>query len=240
MAGPQEAPVEGSEVAALLYEQFARLAKSVAHPKRVEILDLLGQGERPVESLSVATGLAVTTTSSHLAVLRNAHLVATRKHGTHVFYRLASSEVASFLGSLRGLARVVLPEVALADRTFFDDGTEPISRDELMRRARRGAVTVVDVRPASEYRAGHIKGALSIPIDELESRLDELDAGAEVVAYCRGPFCVLAPRAVRLLRSRGRHARRLTDGVPEWRQAGLPVETVDEPEKGVRKQGADR
>lgn len=220
---------EGAEVKARLNEQFARLAKAVGHPKRVEMLDLLAQGERSVESLANASGLAVTTASSHLAVLRNAHVVETRKDGTRVFYRLASQEVAGFMGSLRDLARQLLPEVDLVDRTFFDDDTEPMSRDELVRRAKRGEVTVLDVRPAQEYRAGHIKGAVSIPLDELEHRLDELPPGVEVVAYCRGPFCVLAPQAVRLLRGRGRHARRLATGLPEWRQAGLPVEINPHP-----------
>ncbi len=215
----------GAEVRARLNAQFARLAKAVAHPKRVEILDLLAQGERSVDALAGATGLAVTTASSHLGVLRNARLVRTRKDGTHVFYRLAGDEVTGFLGALRELASAILPEVDVVERTFFDDESEPMSRAELARRAKAGEVTIVDVRPTHEYHAGHIAGAVSIPLDELEDRLDELAPDVEVVAYCRGPFCVLAPQAVRLLRRRGRHARRLTDGIPEWRRAGLKIET---------------
>ncbi|MGK2957288.1 MAG: ArsR/SmtB family transcription factor [Acidimicrobiales bacterium] len=226
---------EGAEVKVRLNEQFARLAKAVGHPKRVEMLDLLAQGERPVESLAEATGLAVTTTSSHLAVLRNAHLVRTRKEGTHVFYRQATDDVTSFLGALRDLARVILPEVNLVERTFFDDLSEPMSRSELVRLAKSGEVTILDVRPTREYRAGHIRGAVSIPLDELEHRLDELAPDVEVIAYCRGPFCVLAPQAVSLLRHRGRHARRLADGLPEWRRAGLKIETGPSKQEKVKR-----
>lgn len=222
--------MEAAQVKRSLNEQFARIAKALAHPKRFELVDLLAQGERPVDALAEATGLPVTTVSSQLQVLREARLVETRRDGTRVFYRLAGDDVAQALGTLRDLARARLPEVALVEQSFFSPGgddAETVDRAELLARAKRGDVVVVDVRPRLEYDAGHIRGALSIPFDELERRLDELPAGVEVVAYCRGPYCVLAPEAVRVLRRRGRHARRLDSGMPEWRLAGLPVETTE-------------
>jgi DNA-binding transcriptional ArsR family regulator/rhodanese-related sulfurtransferase len=221
--------MEAAQVKRSLNEQFARIAKALAHPRRFELLDLLAQGERPVDALAEATGLPVTTVSSQLQVLREARLVDTRRDGTRVYYRLAGDEVAQALGVLRDLARARLPEVELVEQSFFSPGddAETVDRAELLARAKRGDVVVIDVRPRLEYDAGHIHGSLSIPFDELERRLDELPAGIEVVAYCRGPYCVLAPQAVRLLRRRGRHARRLDSGMPEWRLAGLPVETTD-------------
>ena len=209
-----------------LYEQLARIGKVVVHPKRIELLDLLCQAERSVEALAEATGLKLTTASAHLQVMRQARLVETRRDGTRVFYRAAGEEVCRFVGAMGDLARTRLAEVDQILRSLGTDaaGTERVSRDELLARARAGEVVVLDVRPAEEYSAGHIPGARSLPLEHLEARLDELDPGLEVVAYCRGPLCLLAPEAVALLRGRGRRARCLEDGLPEWRQAGLPVQ----------------
>ena len=213
------------EVKDPLYEQFARIGKVFGSARRIELLDLLAQGERSVEELVELTGMEVGNTSAHLQVLRQARLVDTRKAGTRVIYRLAGDEVTRLLVALQEVAQARLAEVGEVVRTHLSDpqGLEPIGRDELIERASRGEVVVLDVRPTEEYRAGHIPGALSIPVDELERRLGELPDDVEVVAYCRGPYCVFARDAVRLLRARGRPARRLVDGLPEWRLAGLPV-----------------
>ena len=209
-----------------LYEQLARIGKVVVHPKRIELLDLLCQAERSVEALAAATGLKVTTASAHLQVMRQARLVTTRREGTRIYYRAAGEEVCRFVGALNDLARVRLAEVDQILRSLGTDaaGTERVSRHELLARVEAGEVVVLDVRPEEEYAAGHIPGACSLPLEHLEARLEELDPDLEVVAYCRGPLCLLAPEAVTLLRARGRRARCLEDGLPEWRQAGLPVE----------------
>jgi rhodanese-related sulfurtransferase/DNA-binding transcriptional ArsR family regulator len=214
-----------SHVKNLLYEQFARIGKALDSPRRVELLELLDQGERSVETLSRLTGMGLTNTSAHLQVLRQSRLVETRKDGTKVWYRLADEQVARFLGEFRELARARLTEIQHAMRTYFtaDDDPVPVTRAELMHRVQNGDAIVVDVRPAEEYAAGHIPGALSVPFDELEHRIDSLPADIEIIAYCRGPYCVLAPQAVRLLRAHGVRARRLEDGFPEWRLAGLPT-----------------
>lgn len=214
-------------VTTVLHEQLARLGKAVAHPGRVELLDLLAQGERSVEALAAATGMGVRNTSAQLQVLRQARLVETRRAGTRVLYRLAGDEVVRFLGALRDLAGARLTEVeaVLRDYVRAPDDLEPLDRDALAARLGDPELLVVDVRPTEEYRAGHIPGAVSIPLAELERRLADLPPGAEVVAYCRGPHCVLAPEAVATLRRAGRRARRLTEGLPEWRLAGLPVAT---------------
>ncbi|MHB1612804.1 MAG: ArsR/SmtB family transcription factor [Actinomycetes bacterium] len=210
---------------ASLYEQLARIGKVVTHPKRVELLDLLCQGERGVESLAAATGLKLTTASAHLQVMRQARLVQTRREGTRVYYRTAGEEVCRFVTALGDLARARLAEVEQIFRDIGTDahGSERVTRAELLARARAGEVVVLDVRPAEEYEAGHIPGAISLPVEHLEARLDELDPAIEVVAYCRGPLCLLAPQAVATLRERGRQARCLEEGMPEWRQAGLAV-----------------
>jgi rhodanese-related sulfurtransferase len=213
-----------------LYEQFARIGKAVASPKRIELLDLLCQGERSVEALAGAADMTVKNTSAQLKELRVARLVETRKKGTRVYYRLADEAVCGLFFTLRDLARARLTEIEQIVRDYFEarDDLEPIRRDDLLRRARSGDVVVLDVRPAEEYEAGHIPGAISVPLSELESCLAELSEGAEVVAYCRGPYCVLAPEAIVRLRAKGFAARRLEDGFPEWRQAGLPVATGPE------------
>ncbi|MDP2623776.1 MAG: metalloregulator ArsR/SmtB family transcription factor [Actinomycetota bacterium] len=214
-----------------LYEQFARIGKAVAHPKRIELLDLLCQGERSVEVLADAAAMTVVNTSAHLRVLRESRLVATRKEGTRVFYRLADDAVCEFFFSLRDLAGDRYAEVDRIVRDFFDarDELEPVNRDELLSRAGDGGIIVLDVRPREEYEAGHIPGAVSIPLADLKGRMASLPHRAEVVAYCRGPYCVLAPQALELLRRGGFTARRLEDGFPEWRRAGLPVATGESP-----------
>ncbi len=215
----------GREVKEALYEQFARIGKAVASPKRVELLDLLCQGERTVEALARTTGMGITNTSAHLQALRSARLVEVRKEGTKAFYRLADPEVCRFFFSLRDLARGRLAEVEQIARDFFAarDELEPVVRKELLERLGREEVVVVDVRPPEEYRAGHIRGALSVPLPELRNRLRELPKDVEIVAYCRGPYCVMAPQALQILRKNGFRARRLEDGFPEWRLARLPV-----------------
>lgn len=222
--------MNGREAKDALYEQFARVGKVVAHPKRIELLELLAQGERSVEALADATGMGVNNTSAQLQVLRGARLVESRKQGTRVLYRTASDDVARFLVALRDLARTRLAEVNDVVRDYFDarDHLEPVSRAELAERVLAGEVVIIDVRPAEEYGQGHIPGAVSIPLGELDARMKGLHKRTEVVAYCRGPYCVLAPEAVQRLRARGFKARRLVDGMPEWRLAGLPVAAGEE------------
>jgi rhodanese-related sulfurtransferase len=208
-----------------LFEQLARIPKAVAHPGRLELLDLLAQGERSVDELAQVTGNGMTTVSAQLQELRRAHLVDTRREGTRIYYRLAGDDVVGFIAALQAVAANRIAEVPAAARRFLGDDTdvEAIDRDDLRRRAVAGDVIVVDVRPSLEYEAGHIPGARSIPLDELDARLGELPADMEIVAYCRGPYCALAYEAVRRLRRHDRRARRLTDGLPEWRLAGEPV-----------------
>jgi rhodanese-related sulfurtransferase/DNA-binding transcriptional ArsR family regulator len=210
-----------------LFEHFARIGKAVGSPARLELLDLLGQGEKPVETLARQAGLSVTNTSNHLKELRGASLVSTRKDGPYVFYRLADPSVQEFLRSLQALAHRQLADVRQIVQDYFErpDDLEPVEAEALLNRIRAGEVVVLDVRPEDEYVAGHIPGARSVPLSDLEGRLTELPAGAEVVAYCRGPYCVLAPEAVELLRSRGFRARRLADGLPDWTARGLPIAT---------------
>ena len=214
-----------------LNEQFARVGHALANGRRIELLDLLAQGERSVEALATEAELGITVASAHLQVLRRAGLVETRRSGTRIFYRLAGDDVYRLLAAAREVARTRLAEAERAARAYLGgpDALEPLNREELLRRITAGDVVVVDVRPAAEYSAGHIAGAISVPLDELEARLAELPVGREVVAYCRGPFCALGGRGVEVLRRHGHRARRLADGFPEWRLAGLPVasETTD-------------
>ncbi len=208
---------------AALYEEFARVGKALASPRRLELLDVLAQGERSVEDLAGQAGLRLTSCSAHLQVLHHARLVVTRKQGTRVFYSLASDDVARLHAAVRGVAASLVAEVGPARDAYLGDPVDEVSREELLRRARAGEVIVLDVRPEAEYAAGHIPGAVSIPVDQLSGRLAELPEDAGVVAYCRGPYCVFAHDAVRLLRASGRRAWRLDGGMPEWRLAGLPV-----------------
>lgn len=208
----------------MLFDQFARVGKALASGKRLELLDLLAQGERDVASLASAADLGVTTASAHLQTLRQANLVATRRDGTRILYRLAGRDVADLYARLREVAQSHLPDVEAARVAYLGgDGGQPVTRDELQELAKTSDVTVLDVRPTEEYAAGHIPGAVSIPLDELADRLAELPDDGQVVAYCRGAYCVLAHDAVRVLHLHGRPAQRLADGMLEWRLAGLPV-----------------
>jgi rhodanese-related sulfurtransferase len=208
-----------------LYEQFARIGHAVASPKRIELLDLLGQGPKTVEALAAATGTPVKSTSAHLRVLRQARLVETRRAGTYVHYRLADASVEHLLRALKGLAHARLAEVERVASLYLTrrDELEAVTLADLRRRLEEDSVTVLDVRPRDASEAGHVPGALSIPVDELEARLGELPPDREVIAYCRGPYCVFALEALGTLRASGRPARRTEDGLPEWRAAGWPV-----------------
>jgi rhodanese-related sulfurtransferase/DNA-binding transcriptional ArsR family regulator len=209
-----------------LYAQFARIGHALASPKRIELLDLLGQGEKTVEALAEQVAVPVKNTSAHLRVLRQARLVETRRDGTYINYRLAGDDVFRLLRSLETLGHSRLTDVQQVVQSYLDgrDELEPVTLKELRRLIRDDAVTVVDVRPAEEYQAGHIPGALSVPVPELKRRLRELPKGREVIAYCRGQYCVYSLEAVTLLRKQGYRARRAHEGLPDWRAAGLPVE----------------
>ena len=209
-----------------LFEALARTGKALSNGKRLELLDLLAQGERSVDALAKAAGLGLTTASAHLQTLKQAGLVATRRDGVRVYYRLAGDDAAALYALLQQVARNHQAAAAHARDAYLGPAdTEYLTREELLDRVRSGAATVIDVRPAEEYAAGHIPGALSLPLEELESRLADLPADAEIVAYCRGANCVFSHDAVRLLTAHGRPAKRLTDGMLEWRLADLPVET---------------
>ena len=210
-----------------LFAQFATVAKSLGHAHRLELLEQLAQGERSVEVLADRSGLSIANASQHLQHMRRAGLVANRREGKFVYYRLADDGVLDLLAALRRIAEQNLAEVERVVRRYFDerDSLEPVTREELLDRSRAGTVTILDVRPDDEFALGHLPGALNIPLRELKARLGEIDAQQEVVAYCRGPYCVLSYEAVAQLRARGLKARRLEDGLPEWRKAGLPVIT---------------
>jgi rhodanese-related sulfurtransferase/DNA-binding transcriptional ArsR family regulator len=209
-----------------IFEQFALVAKTLGHADRLDILEHLGQGERSVDALAQRIGLSIANTSQHLQQLRRAGLVASRRDGKFVLYRLGDDAVVGLLDSLRQVAERSLAEVDRIVRGYFmeRDTMEPVSRDELLERTRQGLVTVLDVRPADEFAVSHLPGAVNIPMSELEERLAELDPAYEIVAYCRGPYCVLSFEAVTALRARGFKVRRLQDGLPEWKAAGLPLE----------------
>lgn len=209
-----------------LYAQFARIGHALSSPKRIELLNLLGQGEKTVETLADQVATPIKNTSAHLRVLRQAHLVDTRREGTYVYYRLADDDVFRLLQTFEGLGHSRLAEVQSVVRLYLDgnDELEPVSLKELRRLVREGDVTVVDVRPAEEYEAGHIPGALSMPVRELKKRLRDIPKAREVIAYCRGRYCVYSLEAVTLLRKHGYRARRAHEGLPDWRAAGLPVE----------------
>jgi rhodanese-related sulfurtransferase/DNA-binding transcriptional ArsR family regulator len=209
---------------AQLYDAFAASGKALASGKRLELLDLLAQGERTVDALAKAAGLNLTTASAHLQALKQAGFVATRREGVRIHYRLSGEDVGQLLALLRKVAERHQAAVPAAlDAYLGQDGAAEVSHEELRARAAAGEVCVLDVRPAEEYLAGHIPGALSIPVGELADRLDELPADTDVVVYCRGEYCVLAYDAVRLLTARGRRAIRLNDGMLEWRLADLPI-----------------
>ena len=211
-----------------LYEQFARIGKALASPARLELLDLLSQGEKTVEQLAAQARLGIKNASAHLRALRQAQLVETRKEAPYVHYRIADEGVLRIVRELQSLARQRLAEVERIARLYFESPSEleGIGPEELRQRLEAGEVTVLDVRPADEYRAGHIPGAVSMPVQELERRLVEIPRHRPVVAYCRGPYCVLAVEAVDALRRHGFTALRMEAGVPEWRLAGHPVDSA--------------
>jgi len=208
-----------------IYEQFARIGKAVSSPKRLELLDLLCQGERTVEVLAKESGLTVANASQHLQVLRAARLVAAEKEGLFVIYRLADQTVCEFFRTMRVLAESQLAEVDQIKRRFLEgrEGMQPVDREALLDLVREEAVTVLDVRPVEEYNAGHIPGALSIPLKELKQHLAELPRDQEIVAYCRGPYCVLSVQAVEMLRAKGFEAVRLEEGIQDLRAMGFPI-----------------
>lgn len=212
-----------------LFAQFARVGKALSNGNRLELLEFLAQGERSVEQLSKVAGLTVANTSQHLQQLRHAGMVTCHKEGLKVYYSISGDDVIKLLDALRAVAERHVTDVQHLVNTYLTvkDDLEPIPRSELLERARDGLVTVLDVRPAEEYAAGHVPGAVNIPLQELEDRLQELNQegeNREIVAYCRGPHCILAFDAVARLREKGMTARRLEDGYPEWQVAGLPVE----------------
>ena len=217
--------MRGREFKDALFDQFAKIASAFDSPKRIELIDILAQGERNVERLAAETGLSVPNTSRHLQILKEANLVVSRRDGAHAIYRLADAMVLQGYRSLRELSRARLAEVDRLIRDYFDgaDGFEPVSSKELLRRVHDNEVVVLDVRPIEEYEAGHIAGAISVPVSALKHRLAELPENKVIIAYCRGPYCVLAAEAVRLLRRHGFAALRLEEGYPEWRDAGHPV-----------------
>ena len=210
-----------------LFAQFAAVAKSLAHSHRLELLEQLAQGERSVEVLADRTGLSIANASQHLQHMRRAGLVANRREGKFMYYRLVDDSVLDLLAALRRIAERNVAEVERVIRSYFHnrDSLEPISREELLKRSRAGEVTILDVRPEDEFVLGHVPGALNLPLRQLEMRLAEFNPAQEIIAYCRGPYCVLSYEAVAVLRARGFKARRLEDGLPEWRAAGLPVIT---------------
>lgn len=211
-----------------LYGQLARVGKALASPHRLELLELLAQGERTVDSLAGETSMSIASTSQHLQALREGGLVERRKRGLFVHYRLADPTVFELTRALRVVAEARLAELERVVRDHFGERSEPqpVMMEELVERASSGNVVIIDTRPANEYAAGHIAGAISVPIDELQERLKQLPKSKEYVAYCRGPYCAYADRAVELLRSHGRRARRLAQGFPEWKASGLPFEAL--------------
>lgn len=209
-----------------LFSHFAALARALGHEHRLELIEQLGQGEQPVEGLAQRTGIAFANVSQHLQLLRRCGLVRARRAGKQMLYQLADGPVVEAISALRVLAEHNMLEAQATIAAYYTrlDSMEPIGSDELLRRLRDDTVTLLDVRPGGEYRAGHLPGAINVTLEELEGRLAEFPAGREVVAYCRSPYCVLSYQATALLRARGFDVRRLADGFPEWRAAGLPVE----------------
>ncbi len=210
----------------LLYEQFARIGKALSNGHRLELLEVLAQGEHSVETLAQETGMSIANASQHLQVLRSAHLVEVRRAGVYLYYRLADEDVFSLWQAMRKVGESRIAEIDRIVQTYLHDRSllQPISAAELLRRLAEGNVILLDVRPTEEYAAGHLPDALSIPVADLEARLSELSQDREIVAYCRGPYCVFADEAVALLRTNGYRARRLEQGLPDWRTLGLPVE----------------
>ncbi len=211
----------------LLYEQFARIGKALSSGHRLELLDVLAQGEHSVEALAYETGMPVANASQHLQVLRAAQLVEVRREGVYIYYRLADERVFTLWQAMRHVGEARIAEIDRMVQTYLHDRSllQSISAAELLQRLAEGNVILLDVRPVEEYAAGHLPNALSIPVDELPARLQELPQDKEIVAYCRGPYCVFADEAVALLRTNGYNARRLEQGLPDWRALGFPVES---------------
>ena len=218
--------MSGSHFKHNLFTQFARVGKAFGNGNRLELLEYLAQGERSVDELSKVSGLTIANTSQHLQQLRQSGLVSSRKEGLKVFYMLSGDDVVSLLDALRGVAQRHVADVERLVNSYLTvkDDLEPLPRHELLERVREGLVTVLDVRPPEEYAAGHVPSAVNVPLNELEQYLKALSPEQEIVAYCRGPHCVLAFDAVAQLREKGLRARRLEDGYPEWKTAGFPVE----------------
>ncbi len=209
-----------------IYDQFARIGKALSSPKRLELLDLLCQGPKKVETLARESQMSIANTSRHLQLLLGSRLVTNQKDGVSVYYKLADDAVCDFILAFRHLAEQRLAEVESITRQFLEQKGqfEPVDQDQLLARVQQGEVTVLDVRPEDEYRTGHLPGALSVPLPDLKSRLKDLPRDQEIVAYCRGPYCVLAVEAVNLLRKEGFQAIRLEEGVPDWKARGLSLE----------------
>jgi len=212
-----------------LHEVFARVGKALANGHRVEMLDLLAQGERSVESLADAAAISIGLASAHLQTLRSAGLVTSRRDGNRILYRISGEDGFTLLAALRTVATNRIADAERAARAYLGEPIEAVSRAELLQRVNAGTAVVVDLRPPEEYAAGHVAGAISIPLPKLEARLADLPEDVEIVAYCRGPYCAMAPQGVALLRRLGRRATRMEAGFPEWRLDGLPVATGDEP-----------
>ncbi len=218
-------PAGGESPKRLLFRQFAAVAKAAAHEHRLELIEALAQGERSVETLAARAGVSVANASQHLQQMRRAGLIDSRRAGKFVYYRLSDPAVLELLASLTRIGERQVAEVGRIVRTYFDsrDALEPVTRAELVKRMRKGDVQVLDVRPEDEYALGHVPGAVNMPLEKLKRRLAALDPEKEIVAYCRGRYCVLSFETVALLRAQGFKARRLEDGLPEWKAAGLPV-----------------
>lgn len=218
--------MKSNPIRANLYELVARVGKALSSPKRLELIELLAQGEQSVDELARRCHIDIRLTSAHLRALRDARLVESRRDGKFIHYRLSGADVAELWLTLRGTAEEHLVELrmALGQIAAHLDALSPESRESLLAKARSGEVVVIDVRPGDEFAAGHLPHARSMPLNELEQRLDELPAGSQIVAYCRGPYCLMSDEAVRLLRARGYSARKISDGVAEWSRGGLPLE----------------
>lgn len=222
--------MSGDKPKQAIYASLAEVAQALGHPHRLELLEHLAQGVRSVEELSIRAGLTFANTSRHLQILRRARLVETERSGKHIFYRLAGdAEVVALTSALGRVGERNIAEIGRVMTDYFRarDSLEPVARDELIALLQDELVTVLDVRPEDEFAVGHLPGALNIPVAELERRLGELSADQEVIAYCRGPYCVFSVEAVSMLRSRGYQVRRLQDGYPEWKAAGLPIAAED-------------
>lgn len=209
-----------------LYEQLARVAKALAQPGRLELLEALGQGQRSVDGLATASGMSVANTSHHLQILRDGGLVTSRRDGLQIIYSLSDPDIPKLMSCMRNVAERQMAEVERIVRENFDsrDGLTPVKREELIKLVRKGEAMVIDVRPETEFAAGHIPGAVNVPLDVLPKRLKTLPKDQEIVAYCRGPYCMFALEAVTALRKKGYRARRLEEGFPEWKAGHLPVE----------------